>query len=79
MLHFGHMNKPEVTELATVDLGAVRGGIGFWGSFGLNIASKAIQGAMAGAAQGRPLRGAFRAALGATAEGLGAAAQGAAG
>ena len=76
-----------MTEIETIELEDVRGGIGFWGSFGLNIASKAIQGALGGAQEGaksgRPilgaLRGAGRAALGATAQGLGQAAQGAAG
>ena len=70
---------PEIKTIETVDLATVRGGIGFWGKFGLNIASSAIQGGMQGAQQGRPLLGALRGALGATAQGLGAAAQGAAG
>jgi len=60
-------------EIKTVELENVRGGIGFWGKFGLNIASQAINGLGQGG-----LRGAARAALGATASGLGAAAQGAA-
>ncbi len=65
--------------IETVDLADVRGGIGFWGKFGLNIASSAIQGGLAGAKQGRPLLGAAQAALGAVSQGLGAAARGAAG
>jgi hypothetical protein len=68
------MPDTTVTEIKTVDLDNVRGGIGFWGKFGLNIASQAI----AGFGQGG-LRGAAQAALGATSQGLGAAAQGAAG
>ncbi len=63
-----------MTELKTIELTNVRGGIGFWGKFGLNIASQAISGLGQGG-----LRGAAQAALGATAQGLGAAAQGAAG
>lgn len=74
-----------ITEIETVELENVCGGAGgFWGQFGLNVASKAIQGAMAGAQQGaqagRPILGALKgagmAALGAVSQGLGAAAQG---
>lgn len=61
----------EIKTIETLDLDTVRGGMGFWGQFGLNIASSAIQGLGQGG-----LRGAARAALGATGQGLAAAAQG---
>jgi len=64
-----------IDTIETVDLDHVRGGIGFWGKFGLNVASQAIS----GLGSQRPLLGAARGALGAVAQGLGAAAQGAAG
>lgn len=64
----------ELKTIETLELGNVRGGIGFWGKFGLNVASQAISGLGQGG-----LRGAAQAALGAVGQGLGAAAQGAAG
>jgi hypothetical protein len=66
--------KPFETVADSISLDHVRGGIGFWGKFGLGVAQSALQGLGQGG-----LRGAAQGALAAVTQGLGAAAQGAAG
>lgn len=59
------MKTTTPSELTTIDLAHVHGGLGPWGQFGINIAQSALQGLSQGGGQG-----AAQGALGAVKQGL---------